>query len=122
MQKGKLRALLAMGIIMSATSVAAASVQDHFLWSLGDTGAPDCPQQYASYGEAAVQCLIIGTGGGTGVGNRSCLMGLASQAASQNNCAMAFQMFMTTQCHNSEAQSQIMSAGIQNVCSMFRGN
>ena len=78
-------------------------------WSIGDTGAPDCPQDY-QYPE----CLL------PGAGNRSCLMRKAIQSAKDNDCANAMRQALTTQCHNGNAQTILADAGQQAVCDYLK--
>jgi hypothetical protein len=79
-------------------------------WSIGNTGAPDCPEQYAAYPE----CLLPGRG------NRSCLMSKAIQSAKDNDCANAFRLTLITQCHNAGAQQSIAAAGQEAVCNYLK--
>ncbi len=79
-------------------------------WSIGNTGAPDCPDQYAAYPE----CLLPGRG------NRACLMQKAIQSARDNDCANAFRVTLITQCHNGGAQQSIAASGQQAVCNYLR--
>lgn len=82
--------------------------QKHIDWSIGNTGAADCPDQYAPYPRCLAQ------------GNRSCLMRIAIQSAKDNDCANAMRLTLTTQCHNAGAQQQLGNAGQAAVCSYLR--
>ncbi len=65
-------------------------------WSIGNTGAPDCPDQYVA---TEPKCL--------GEGNRSCLMRRAIDSAKHNNDSYAKRLSLITQCHNGNAQKSI---------------
>lgn len=94
---------------------------EHLKWAEGNTGAPDCPDQYNGFGQKAQECLALGIGGATGQGNRRCLMTLASQAASNNKCGDAFQMVLTTQCHNNSVRDQLRIVGEKKICDWLAG-
>lgn len=85
------------------------AVQKNLDWSIGNTGAPDCPLEYAAYPE----CLLPGSG-------RACLMQKAIASAKENDCSNAFRLSLITQCHNPEAQKSIAAAGAEAVCSYLR--
>lgn len=78
-------------------------------WSIGDTGAADCPEQY-QYPE----CLL------PGAGNRSCLMRKAIQSAKDNDCQNAMRQSLITQCHNGAAQAILAQAGQPAVCDYLK--
>ncbi|MFV5365407.1 hypothetical protein [Acinetobacter oleivorans] len=92
--------------------------KEHVKWSFHDTGAPDCPEQYL--GAGGPDCLVMGTGGGTGTGNRSCLMAKARADAERGRCTEAIQKLIVTQCHNSKAKKEIIAANDQEVCDYIR--
>lgn len=83
--------------------------QNHIDWSIGYSGAPDCPDQYA---RTEPHCL--------NEGNRSCLMRSAIQSAKRNNCAYAMRLTLITQCHNPNAQRVIVSGGEFPVCQYLK--
>jgi hypothetical protein len=85
-----------------------ARVRADLLWSIGNTGNPDCPLQYP-YPE----CIVPGRG-------RSCLMLKAVASAKANDCANAFRLAVITQCHNKQAQQGILAAGTEPVCNFLR--
>lgn len=108
-------------LIVSSATFAAEPWEEYLLWAQRDTGAPDCPGNYTIFGQKALECLAIGFGGGTGQGNRSCLMTLAGTAAEENKCGDAFQMVLTTQCHNDPVQQELRAVGQQKICSWLKG-
>lgn len=78
-------------------------------WCIGNTGAPDCPLEYArSYAE----CLSSG--------NRSCLLRKAIDSAKAGDCANAFRLALMCQCHNPGAQKSLGDAGQEGVCSYLK--
>jgi hypothetical protein len=86
------------------------AVRANLDWSIGNTGAPDCPLEYAAYPE----CLLPGSGA------RSCLMQKAIASAKANDCSNAFRLSLITQCYNQEAQKGIAAAGPEAVCTYLR--
>lgn len=62
--------------------------QKNIDWTIGDTRAPDCPEQY-QYPE----CLLPGKG------NRSCIMQKGIQSAKDGDCDNALRQALTAQCH-----------------------
>lgn len=78
-------------------------------WSIGNTGDPDCRDQYKD--------LVSGCFGN---GNRSCVMGFAISEAKRGNCQEAFRLTLITQCHNDGANSSIASAGELAVCNYLK--
>jgi hypothetical protein len=99
-------ALLAMSAVLTMKSRAdKPDWQKHIDWSIGNTGAPDCADQYVA---TEPKCLTEG--------NRSCLMRRAIDSAKHNNCDYAFRLTLITQCHNGGAQQQIGAAGKAAVC------
>jgi hypothetical protein len=83
--------------------------QKHIDWSIGNTGAPDCPDQYA---QTEGHCLAEG--------NRSCMMRRAIDSAKHNNCSYAMRLTLITQCHNAGAQQAIGGAGEPAVCQYLK--
>jgi hypothetical protein len=109
--------LMTIGLLLLAgipVGSADADWQGNLAWCAGDTGAPDCPEQYVAVG--AQSCLGLGVGGGTGMGNRQCLIYQARYLASQGYCAPAFATALVCQCQNSDARQEILSAGMNAVC------
>lgn len=97
--------------------------QKHIDWCSRDTGAPDCPAEYVAL--SADLCLVLGVGGGTGIGNRACLIQLArltAIAALQDSSVkgLAMQRTMQCQCHNHAARDTIVAAGEDAVCAYLR--
>ena len=95
-------ALLLGSIVGSANAapISDATLHDFLSWSIGDTGAPDCPEQYHS-----PACLLPGGG------NRSCLMKEAIKSAKAEDCENAFRQTLVPQCHNSDARTKITEKG-----------
>lgn len=83
--------------------------QKNIDWAIGNTGAPDCPEQY-QYPE----CLLPGKG------NRSCIMQKGIQSAKDGDCDNALRQALTSQCHNGGAQQSIGAAGKDAVCSYMK--
>jgi len=110
--------LAIVGLIMGAALVPTTSLvyaqkpdwQSHIDWSIGNTGAPDCPDQYA---QTEGHCLAEG--------NRSCMMRRAIDSAKSNNCSYAMRLTLITQCHNAGAQQAIGAAGEPAVCQYLKG-
>src|SRR5438105_15418042 len=104
---------MALATVLGVTSLAAprpaaaidSEVEAHMVWASGDSGAPDCPQEYI--GTYPV-CLVSG--------NRSCLMREARARVRDGDYDMAFRLVLATQCHNAGAQQKIAAAGRQAVC------
>ncbi|MFJ3153481.1 hypothetical protein ACIPIX_04950 [Pseudomonas protegens] len=90
----------------------------HIDWARKDSGAPDCIAEY-TFHKGGPECLAIGFGGGTGHGNRQCLMGFATNEA-YRNCDSAYAMVLTTQCHNGAAQRDLKAAGPEKVCAYLK--
>jgi hypothetical protein len=84
--------------------------QGNIDWSIGNTGAPDCADQYVA---TEAHCLTEG--------NRSCLMRRAIDSAKANNCSYAMRLTLITQCHNAHAQQTIGAAGEAAVCAYLKG-
>lgn len=107
--------LLAAALIVTVLSIGLPTAaqqpnwQKHIDWAIGNTGAPDCPEQY-QYPE----CLL------PGAGNRSCLMSKGIQSAKDGDCANAFRQATTCQCHNPGAQQELGAAGQQAVCDYMK--
>jgi hypothetical protein len=77
--------------------------QGHIDWAAGDSGAPDCPERYVAVPVLAT-CLVAG--------NRSCITGIAVEAAYRNQDQLAlYLMAEITQCHNSDARAVLYDAG-----------
>lgn len=91
----------------------------HIVWAKQDSGAPDCAAEYSLH-KGGPECLVIGIGGGTGHGNRQCLMGFATNEA-YRDCGKAYSAVLTTQCHNGAAQRELRSAGPEKVCNYLKG-
>jgi hypothetical protein len=70
--------------------------QGNIDWSIGNTGAPDCPDQYVA---TEPKCLTEG--------NRSCLMRRAIDSAKHTNDSYAKRLTLITQCHNGGAAASI---------------
>jgi len=83
--------------------------QSNIDWSIGNTGAPDCVNQYLA---TEPRCLTEG--------NRSCLMRRAIESAKSENCSYAMRLTLITQCHNGHAQQTIGAAGEAAVCGYLR--
>jgi hypothetical protein len=96
--------------VLNIEPMPSAEVQSNLDWSVGNTGAPDCPLEYTAYPE----CLLPGTG------SRACLMQKAIASAKANDCSNAFRLSLVTQCQNAGAQKAIASAGAEAVCSYLR--
>ncbi|MCP9136127.1 hypothetical protein NMM48_12415 [Acinetobacter baumannii] len=96
------------------TQQAFADWRGHVDWSFHDTGAPDCPGDYALVG--ASECLVTGIFPNTGNGNRACLMSKAKIDAEDGNCNGAINKLLITQCHNGKAQAEIRAANKEEVC------
>jgi hypothetical protein len=86
-----------------------ATWQQDIDWSIGDSGAPDCIDQYLA---TLPECLTSG--------NRSCMMRHAIQAAKDGNCQWAMRLTLITQCHNAGAAQGIAHAGEQAVCAYLK--
>jgi hypothetical protein len=105
--------LIAGAALVQTTSVVHAERpewQNHIDWSIGYTGAPDCPDQYA---RTEPHCLAEG--------NRSCLMRRAIQSAKRNNCSYAMRLTLITQCHNPSAQQALVRGGVFPICQYLKG-
>lgn len=115
------RVILLFVLALGSAGVSAEPWERHVAWSLRDTGVPDCPQDYLAYAEGS-QCLVQGLGGGTGWGNRACLMRFAINKVRghSNDCLVAFSMALTAQCHNSVAVRDLENAGAMAVCLYLR--
>lgn len=83
-------------IVRAADSPCDKECQGNIDWSIGNTGAPDCPDQYIA---TEPKCLTEG--------NRSCLMRRAIDSAKHNNDSYAKRLTLITQCHNGNAQKSI---------------
>jgi hypothetical protein len=95
---------------LKITPMPSAEVQAHLDWSAVNTGAPDCPLEYAAYPE----CLLPGAGA------RSCLMQKAIASAKANDYANAFRLALIAQCQNGAAQKAIAAAGAEAVSGYLR--
>jgi hypothetical protein len=106
---------LAAMLVFTAMSVCHAQEppqwQGNILWSMRDTGAPDCPWLYVN-NPAIQSCLLYG--------NRVCVMQVAVQFAKQNQDWAAFGLTLVTHCHNDGARSTIQTAGPQAVGEFLR--
>ena len=98
-------------VVFTARSVSADQPewQKHVDWSIGNTGAPDCADQYVA---TEPKCLAEG--------NRSCLMARAIDSAKHNNCSYAMRLTLITQCHNAQAQQAIGGASEGAVCAYLK--
>jgi hypothetical protein len=76
-------------ILRAADSPCDKECRGNIDWSIGNTGAPDCPDQYVA---TEPKCLAEG--------NRSCLMRRAIDSAKHNNDSYAKRLTLITQCHN----------------------
>lgn len=88
--------------------------QAHLNWAANDNGHPNCTERYLAVPILA-SCLVAG--------NRSCVMGIAIEAAYRNQDAVALYLAAEiTQCHNSDARAALYAAGAQQVGSYLRTN
>jgi hypothetical protein len=80
-----------------------------------DTGPADCPVTYQTI--RAGDCLGPG-------GNRACLIRMAKEAATANDCNRAYQLVYACQCNTSQdaGRSAIKAAGPAGVCKYLRGS
>jgi hypothetical protein len=104
---------------MTVEHASAGDWQGILAWCVDNTGAPDCEGLYHTLG--ADDCLALGIGGGTGAGNRQCLIHKARLMASQGHCQVAFQLARACQCHNGNALREVDGAGVSAVCKWLGG-
>ena len=80
-----------------------------------DTGPADCPATYQSL--RASDC--IGS-----AGNRACLIRMAREAATANDCSRAYQLAYACQCNSYQGagRSSLKTAGPEAVCKALRGS
>lgn len=102
-------------------ALAQADWEKHLAWSSSNTGVPDCPAFYNEVPGGSA-CLAAGIGGGTGVGNRSCLMSIAKGAAQVGDADLALRIALICQCHNPGAQRQIQTAGATAVATWLKAH
>jgi hypothetical protein len=78
-----------------------------------DTGPADCPVTYQAL--RASDCLRTDS-------NRACLIRLAKEAATANDCGRAYQLVYACQCspHQETARDSIKAAGQDAVCKYLR--
>jgi hypothetical protein len=111
-----------MGVILlsaCATPSPPVNWERHIDWAKKDTGAPDCPVDYIGY-DGGRECLVIGIGGGTGAGNRKCLMNLARSEAFRGKCDVAYDMALTAQCHNGKSKRELQRVSQEAVCNYLK--
>src|SRR5689334_17139813 len=106
-------AALALSVMLLATSSFGLQKEEWQIgidWASGNTGVPDCPEQYVILGMN--DCLLNGF---VGLGNRACVIAKARYLANQGLDEAALPLVAITQCHNPRIEQQTWDAGAKAV-------